>query len=139
MTTSLQDVLVIARLLLIASFAVLSFGCGGPAKSYKTAHVGGTVTLDGQFIDKGVINFIGDTTGEGSAEIVAGKFSAVDVPLGKVRIFVVATRETGKMVPGSSEPVPEIESIIPSKYSQGIEAEIAGDETDRKIELGSMD
>ena len=128
----------LARLLLCAAAAMAAVGCGGPAKSYKTADVAGTVTLDGQPIQKGVINFIGNETGEGSAEIVAGKFTAREVPLGKVRIFVVATRETGKMVPGSSEPVPEIESIIPAKYSQGIEAEIAGDETDRKIELTSQ-
>ncbi len=123
----------------VAAVSIATLGCGGPAKSYKTAQITGSVTLDGQPIEKGVINFIGNETGEGSAEIVAGKFAARDVPLGKVRIFVVATRETGKMVPGSSAPVPEIESIIPPKYSQGIETEIAGDEADRKIELTSKE
>jgi hypothetical protein len=125
-------------LFLLAVFGISLVGCGGPSKSYKMVDVAGTVELDGKPIEKGVINFIAEN-GDASAEIVAGKFEARDVPLGKVRIYIKANRETGKMTPGSSEPVPEIENIIPEKYNQGIEADIAGDETDRKIELSSQD
>lgn len=127
-----------ARWLLITVIGLSLVSCSGPSKSYKTANVAGTVELDGQPIEKGVVNFISEN-GDASAEIVAGKFAAREVPLGKVRIYIKSNRETGKMVPGSSEPVPEIENIIPEKYNQGMEAEIAGDETDRKIELTSQD
>ena len=128
--------------LLAACLVATLLGCGGDGLSYKAAKVAGTVTLDDAPIEKGVINFIseektGGAAGEDSAEIVGGKFSASKVPVGKVRMFVIASKETGKMIPGSSTDIPETVSIIPAHYSQGIEVTISGDETDRKIELRS--
>ena len=116
-------------------------GCQGSDVAYKPAKVSGTVTLDGTPIEKGVINFMSadkvGAAGEDSAEINAGKFTAAKVPVGKVRMYVIATKETGKMIKGSSTDIPETISIIPPHYAQGIEATITGDETDRKIELRS--
>ncbi len=114
-------------------------GCGGNAKPYPTAKVAGVVTIDAKPIESGTINFIAaQGTGEASAEIKAGAFAAQDVPKGNVRVFVIATQETGKMVPGSSEPVPEVISIVPAHYAQGIEIQVAGDEANRQIELTSV-
>lgn len=127
---------------LAACLVGLFLGCNGDGLAYKAANVSGTVSLDNAPIEKGVINFISDektggAAGEHSAEIEGGKFSAEKVPVGKVRMFIIASKETGKMIPGSSTDIPETVSIIPSHYSQGIEATISGDETDRKIELRS--
>lgn len=118
------------------------YGCGGSDLAYQAAKVSGTVTLDGVPIEKGVINFLSadkgaGAAGEDSAEIVAGKFAATKVPTGKVLMYVIASKETGKMIPGSSTDIPETVSIIPAQYAQGIEATITGDEVDRKIELRS--
>ena len=120
---------------------VISLGCQSNEVAYKAAKVSGTVTVDGMPIETGVINFMSAETtgpaGEDSAEIKAGKFAATKVPVGNVRMYIIASKETGKMIKGSSTDIPETVSIIPPHYAQGIEATISGDETDRKIDLRS--
>jgi hypothetical protein len=129
------------RWLLMICVLPLLTGCGGPAKAYKTAKVSGAVTIDKTPVEKGTINFISESAtgarGEDSAEIIAGKFTAKSVPIGKVRVYFIANKETGKMIPGSGTDIPEVVSIVPAQYSQGIEVEIAGDEADRKFDLVS--
>src|SRR5690349_4365704 len=91
---------------------VLIAGCGGPALSYTATKIAGEVTLDGQPLADGVINFVSDQPGSGSgddsAPIKEGKFEASKVPPGKVRVFIIASKASGKMIPGSGEPVPEM-------------------------------
>lgn len=120
----------------------LVLGCGESGRAYKTARIMGTVTIDSVPVDTGTINFIseqksGVAGGEDSAEIVLGKFTAKNVPHGSVRAYVIATKETGKMIHGSSQDVPEVASIVPEQYRQGIPLTIEGDESDRRIELVS--
>jgi hypothetical protein len=121
--------------------AALLVGCGGAKLPYDTATIGGLVTLDGAPVETRVINFISDGPGPGgaaTATIVNGQFTAPRVPRGPVRVFIVATRETGKLVSGSSELVPEVESLIPDHYLEGIALEVTGDETDRRFALTSQ-
>jgi hypothetical protein len=128
------------RWLLVVSIMLLTAGCSGASKQYQTAKVSGTVTIDKKPVEKGTINFLSEGTGprgEDSADIVGGKFTAKQVPLGKVRIFIIATQETGKMIPGSGTDIPEVVSIVPPSYSQGLEATIPGNVSDHKIDLVS--
>jgi hypothetical protein len=129
-------------LLLAVTLLVTAIGCGDSGNALKTATVAGTVTIDGTPVESGTLNFIsdqptGNASGDASAEIRNGQFAAKRVPLGKLRAFIVANKATGKMIPGSSEPVPEMISIVPGHYAQGIEITVAGDEADRKLELTS--
>ena len=120
--------------------AALLCGCGGNRVDYPSAEVSGMVTLDGEPLASGRIGFIPIAKGQGredGAEIKQGKYKAVAVPLGNVRVFITSPQETGRMISGSSEQVPEILDVIPTKYRQGIEAEISGDDESRDFELVS--
>jgi len=119
----------IALLLLLALNLVQS-GCGPPTSPYPSARVAGEVTLDGQPIESGNISFIPQGRGQSrpaAADFQDGTYKVNDTPLGEVRVFITATKETGKMIPGSGEPVPEVINVIPPQYRQGIEIEIEGD------------
>jgi len=114
-------------------------GCGEES-SENTARLKGSVTLDGDPIAKGTINFLPEEPGQAapaSAQIAAGQYDVKAVPLGKVRVQIIATRETGRMITGSSEPVPEVLSIIPPKYAQGISIQVTGDNSQQDFPLTS--
>lgn len=108
---------------------------GGPS-----ARLQGAVTLDGKPIAEGTINFLPEASGQvspASTQISEGRYDARAVPLGKVRVQIIATRETGRMITGSSQPVPEVLSIIPPKYAQGIPIEVTGDNAQQDFRLTS--
>ena len=114
-------------------------GCGGDADE-NTAHPEGSATLDGQDIAAGTINFLPEESGQTtavSASIADGHYDARSVPLGKLRVQIIATQETGRMISGSSEPVPEVLSIIPPKYAQGILIEVTEDNPKQDFSLSS--
>jgi hypothetical protein len=76
----------LARCMLLALLGLTTTGCDrGPARGT----VKGTVTLDGQTVDGGVITFVpanGDTQPE-AATISAGEY-AVTMPLGEKRVEI---------------------------------------------------
>jgi len=114
-------------------------GCGKESDG-RSARLKGRVTLDGKPIAQGTINFLPEKSGQtppASAQIADGYYEARGVPLGKVRVQITATRETGRMIPGSSQPVPEVLSIIPPKYAQGISIEVTGDNPQQDFPLTS--
>jgi hypothetical protein len=105
-----------------------------------SARLKGKVTLDGAAIAEGTLNFLPEKSGQAppaSAQIADGYYDARAVPLGKVRVQIIATRETGRMIPGSSQPVPEVLSLIPAKYAQGISIEVTGDNPQQDFPLTS--
>jgi hypothetical protein len=105
-------------------------GCGPKASPFPTARVSGAITLDGAPIESGSINFMPEGASQSrptATEFKSGQYELADAPIGKVRVTINSSRPTGKMVPGSSEPIPELENIIPEAYRQGIVVDIAGD------------
>jgi hypothetical protein len=75
----------------LALACLLALGCGG-----KGSTVTGTVTFNGQPLEKGYITF-NPTEGKGApvgAEIVKGKYTAANVAPGKNKVLVVSTATT---------------------------------------------
>ncbi len=110
----------VSRFFLLSVVLVLA-GCGGD--SFSKVPLKGQVTVDGVAVETGTISFAPLEANLGPdvpLEIVAGKYDG-KVPKGKVRVFLQATRETGKMIEVFGKQTPEIVSVIPAKYSAGIE------------------
>lgn len=123
-----------------AAALALAGGCGPGGPKQPSTPLAGNITLDGQPIAKGTINFIPQEAKQApaaSAPIVDGRYSAKAVPLGKVLVMVRASRETGKMIaiPDSKEQYPETVEIIPAKYAQGIAVEVAPGAGTKDFEL----
>jgi hypothetical protein len=122
-----------AGLLLMAAAA----GCTrGPA----TTHLEGRVTVDGQPIREGNLNFVAlePNRGRGTTAVISeGRYAAQKVPLGRVRVDFNATRATGRTVIVSDLPVPEIIDLIPEKYHAGIEIEVKEGQFQRDFNLVS--
>jgi len=129
----------VAGLAAVGLVLVFLAGCGKESDGRST-RLKGRVTLDGAAIAEGTISFLPEKSGQSppaSARIADGYYDARAVPLGKVRVQITATRETGRMIPGSSQPVPEVLSIIPPKYAQGISIEVTGDNPQQDFPLTS--
>jgi hypothetical protein len=89
--------------------------------------VEGSVTVDGKPLEKGTINFSTKEQGGGpsaTAEIVAGRYQADGVPRGKVLVFFVGTKDTGKQIPFMGKMVPEFVNVIPEKFRMGVDIDI---------------
>jgi hypothetical protein len=126
------------------AFLLLLAGCDrGPG--YPSARLTGRVTLDGQPIPEGKIMFRPVDRGAGpvvGTTFADGAYIADDVPLGKINVQLVATRETGNMVPlWPNDPqgaqVPEMVDLIPERYKLGIEIVVEGDDEGLDFELQS--
>ena len=123
--------------LIAAGVCLLAIGCNGP--KFTTVPLSGNVTIDGQPVAQGTIDFQPQEQGQGpsaSAPIVDGKYAA-EVPAGKLKVFFHATRETGKMVDVFGKPTPETENIIPSAYQAGVEFTAAAGEATHDFSLTS--
>jgi hypothetical protein len=119
--------------------AALMTGCGSKG-SGAGARLEGAVTLDGNPITEGTLQFIPQQpskAGPVMAPIKDGRYVADAIPRGKIRVVVSATKKTGKMIKEYSEPYPEVVSIIPAKYRDGIEIDISGDKVEQNFELTS--
>ncbi len=119
--------------------ATLMTGCGSKG-SAAGARLEGAVTLDGNPITEGTLQFVPQQPskeGPVMAPIKDGRYVAPAVPLGKIRVLVGATKKTGKMIKVYSEPYPEVVSIIPEKYRDGIEINVTGDNANQNFELKS--
>jgi hypothetical protein len=118
--------------------AVLAAGCG--QAGHSAARLEGAVTLDGNPIAEGSMQFVPEEASRSSpvgAVIKAGRYVVPSAPLGKVRVLISATRKTGRMISEYSQPYEEIVNIIPASYHQGIEIEVTGDDPNLNFELRS--
>ena len=119
--------------------AALTTGCGSKG-SAAGARLEGTVTLDGNPITEGRLQFIPKEmpkTGPISVPFKDGRYVVDGIPRGKVRVMVSASKKTGKMIKEYSTPYPEVVSIVPAKYRDGIEIDVSGDKVEQNIELTS--
>jgi hypothetical protein len=115
-------------------------GCGGERSRNAGARLEGAVTLDGEPIAEGSLQFAPLEAGRGSpvaATIKDGRYVASAVPLGKLRVLVSASKKTGRMISEYSRPYEETVSIIPEKYQQGIEIDVSEDNPSLNFELQS--
>jgi hypothetical protein len=122
-------------ILALVSVAVL--GCGAE-KRENTVQVEGQVKLDGQPLAEGNMQILpeGKTRGRPDGAIIAdGRYTAQNVPLGKVRVIINATKETGRMMTDTSEPYPERINIIPPRYRDGIVIEVKEGDEARDFDL----
>ena len=127
-------------IVLIAGWSLVAAGCGAPTSPYPSARVAGNITLDGQPLPAGNISFIPTEGGQSRPTAIDfhnGAYNLDDAPLGSVRVRIISPQETGKMIPGSSQPEPEIIDIVPAGYRQGIEVEITGDNDKLNFDLTS--
>jgi hypothetical protein len=72
-----------------------------------------------------------------SASVVDGRYVAEAVPLGRMRVLLTASQETGKMVTEYSTPRPQVINVIPEKYRTGIPVEVTGDNANLNFALKS--
>jgi hypothetical protein len=97
---------------------VLTAGCGGSAKVV----VKGTVTLDGNPLEEGAINFFpADGSGTTAGGVISGGNFSVPVPAGSVIVRISASKVIRRepMYAGDPKgPMKEIRTdIIPAKYN----------------------
>jgi hypothetical protein len=117
-------------------------GCGsGEAKpDYPKVTLQGVVALDGEVVQKGTLQFVPETGVKGQSAqglIVDGKFTAQDVPVGKLRVTFTINKETGKMITEYSTPYPEIINLVPAHYRSGIEFTTTADDDNVRFDLSS--
>lgn len=112
-------------------------GCGASGDEHLV-RIKGKVTIDQQPIESGTLQFL--PQGEGiaaGAAINNGEYEAAITP-GKARVIITATRPTGKAIQEYSTSIPEVVSIVPAKYAQGIDIEIAPGATSQDFMLTSQ-
>ncbi len=123
----------------IVTCCLVVAGCGSPERpKYPVSHVVGTVTLDGQPLEKGRCQFnpVAPTPGVAvSGDVINGKFEIADVPIGKHKVVFQASKETGKMITDYSQPYPEVVNLIPESYRDGIDSTVSDAETKPTFEL----
>ena len=123
------------------AFCPLVTGCMEPGPDYPHAKISGAVTLDGANVESGRVNFMPTAGVKGqpvSADIVDGRYSQDDVPLGNVTVTFNITKDTGEMITeGDREPYPKIVSIVPAHYAQGISLNVTGDNAAQDFALTS--
>jgi hypothetical protein len=108
-----------ARLALVALAGLLG-GCAREAvPDYPHVNLGGIVTVDGTPIAEGLITFTSPDGRIVVSNIRGGRYFGEEVPLGKVRVVVTASRETGRMLVVDGYPSPEIQNLVPPKYRGG--------------------
>jgi hypothetical protein len=106
-----------SALAIVAALLGLAGGCGGS----PTAHVSGTVTLDGKPLENGAIMF-SPTNGQGQTAgggIQDGKYT-VDASVGEMTVAVNAPKVIGtqKLYDTPDSPVEEkVVELIPSRYN----------------------
>ena len=121
----------------LAVLVVLGSGCS-TRPNQPTARLAGTVSLNGQAVSEGNIQFhpVEAERGIVQVEIRDGRYAAA-IPQGPVVVLLNATRTTGRKVQQYSEEVPEVVSVIPPKYRPGIPLEVTGDDPALNFELTS--
>lgn len=123
---------------LIIAVILAAAGCG--RSTYPMASLAGAVSIDGEPVLTGGLTFTPLRGGAGTgvyAPIDSGHYRADRVPRGPVRVFVMAVRKTGKTVATSGTTIPEVVSLLPSRYDAGIDIEVTADDLQRDFDLRS--
>jgi len=116
-------------------------GCGQQG-SKPTAHLSGTVTINGQPLPPDAeATIIFRPAGKGMAKsagvrIVDSKYDSPQTPVGEVKVFFSIQQPTGKMISDAGgPPFQELRSIVPSGAENGISLTISGDNQAQDFDL----
>lgn len=108
-------------------------GCGEAPEggNYPSARLEGEVSVDGQPVGDGTIQFVPQAAEAGpvtQATVLQGRYIATKVPLGKVNAIphVTPPAPPAQM---TSEYVPPKSVTIPARYQSGFPIEVKGDMT----------
>lgn len=124
----------------LTSGLFLLVGCDAGRPKHPTTRLEGKVTLDGEPLKTGSIQFRPQNQESSpvvQAEIRDGRYTAPDVPLGNVLVLIQATRETGKVVVLYGQSSPEVVNVIPERYRRGIPLEVKADHPAQDFPLSS--
>ena len=91
---------------------------------YPNTNLGGIVTIDGTPVADGMITFTSPDGRVIASSIRQGYYKSEQVPLGKVRVVVTASRETGRTLVVDGQPSPEILNLVPPKYHGGFALDV---------------
>ncbi|WP_020472226.1 hypothetical protein [Zavarzinella formosa] len=109
----------IGRLAAVVALIFLIPACGSSGPS--VAKIKGKVTLDGQPLAEGLVNFrpVGDDAPTASGIVKNGEFTA-EVPVTKMRVSISASKVTGQRKAYNTPDSPLVDivtEIIPAKYN----------------------
>ncbi len=126
------------RFLISLALAPLALGCS--SESLQST-VKGTVTLDGQPLPSGLINFVAVDAGAQTAEatITAGEYEAI-VPPGEKRVEIRAPKITGKKKMYDTPDSPTVDvvaELLPRRYNvdSTLKMAVADGEQEKSFEL----
>ena len=130
-----------AAVLFSAQLVALS-GCGSGSRPANTSHLKGQITLDGEAIATDAsasITFKPTRSGQAKtsfATIADSRFDSPHTPQGPVKVYISIQRPTGKMVSeAGGTPYAEVRSLVPPKYTRGIDLEVGGDNFEQDFDL----
>jgi hypothetical protein len=130
--------------ILAALVATALAGCGSGSSGKPTAHLSGTITIDGQPVPANVVGsvtFRPPGTGQASpvtAQVIDGKYDCPNVPQGDVTVFFQLVQQTGKMLGEAGRQYPEIRNLLADKYSvSGIDLNVTDDNSNQNFDLTS--
>jgi hypothetical protein len=119
-------------------------GCGKGSSGKPTAHLSGTITIDGQPVSDNVVGsvtFRPPGTGQASpatAQVIDGKYDCPNAPQGNVTVFFQLIQQTGKMAGDPGRQYPETRNLLAEKYSvSGIDLTVTDDNSNQDFALTS--
>jgi hypothetical protein len=100
---------------LLTAVAIMAAGCNrGPA----VGTVKGTITIDGQPVDGGLIRFVpADGNSQPEDCIVKGGAYSITMPIGEKKVEIYWTKTGGGKVDTASQGTEQVITLIPSKYN----------------------
>jgi hypothetical protein len=121
------------------SACTLIGGCGTDRRA-GTAHLQGTVTINGQPLPDDAqanVTFAPASKGRTAGAVITnGEYDCPDAPLGKVKAYFSVMRPTGRTITETdNRPYAEVGSIIASKYASGIDLDVSGDNANQDFDL----
>lgn len=120
----------------------LSAGCNQAVNSnYQSARLEGEVTVDGQPIEDGTVQFVPANLADGpitQAMIMKGRYVANKVPLGKVTAILHANPPAPPTQVTSDYQPPKTVGI-PSRYKSGFPIEVKENKADQDFPMSSKE
>lgn len=121
--------------------AALVFFCGCGPGSSPSAHLSGTVTIDGKPIPADAtasLSFVPTDSSKAVAlPIVDGRYDSPRTPQGKITVHFSISRPTGpeKVSERTGEKYRDIANLVPPEHAAGMVIEVQGDNSSQNFDL----